>query len=78
MHSGFILNIKSGAKTWKFTSNFLNTEDFWHVKGMNIPSEKMFSYKHGCVQNRVFMTSQGLNYYVAELAIVVHLINRRS
>ena len=58
--------VVSGVKTWKLTSNFPNRKIFWHVKGMNIPSEKMPGYKHGSDRNRVFMTSQRLN--IAELA----------
>ena len=35
----------SGVKTKKLTSNF-PTRIFWHVKGMNIPSQKMPGYKY--------------------------------
>ena len=59
---------------WKLTSNFPNRKIFWHVKGMNIPSEKMPGYKHGGVRNMVFMTSQRLN--MAELAKIMYLVNR--
>ena len=63
----------SEVKTQKLTSNF-PTRIFWHVKGMNIPSQKMPGYKHGGVRNRVFMTSQRLD--MAELATVMYLVNR--
>ena len=46
-----------GVKMWKLTSNFPNRKTFWHVKGMNIPSDKMSGYKHGGVWYRVFMMS---------------------
>ena len=62
--------------TWKFTSNFPNRISFWHVKGMNILSEKIPGCKHGGVRNRIFMTSQWLN--MAELATVVYLVKRMS
>ena len=46
---------------WKLTSNFLNRKSFWHMKGINIPSEKICGYKHEGVQNRILMTPQRLN-----------------
>ena len=60
---------------WKLTSNSPNRKMFWHVKDMNITSEKMPGYKHGDVQNRVFMTSQRLN--MTDLA-TMYLVNRMS
>ena len=69
-------HICSGVKMWKFTSNFLNIKNVWHMKGMNIPSEKMPSYKHGDVRNRVFVMLQRLN--MNELATTIYLVNRMS
>ena len=63
----------SEVKTQKLTSNF-PTRIFWHVKGMNIPSQKMPGYEHGGVRNMVFMTSRRLD--MAELATVMYLVNR--
>ena len=63
-------SLNSGVKTWKFTSNF------WHMKDMNIPSEKIPGYKHKSVRDRIFMTSQRLN--MTDLATIVYLVNRIS
>ena len=35
-----------GVKLRKFTSNFPKRKGFWHMTGMNIPSEKMPGYTH--------------------------------
>ena len=46
------------------------------MKGMNLPSEQISSYKHGGVRNRVFMMSQRLS--MTELATVMYLVNHMS
>ena len=54
--------------------NFQNTKSFWHMKDMSILSQKIPGYKHACIQNRDFMTSQRLN--MAELTTIMYLRNR--
>ena len=63
----------SEVKTWKMTSHFPNRKSVWHMKGMNISSEKIPGYKHGRVWSKIFMTSQRLN--IAKLATLVYLRN---
>ena len=46
------------------------------MKNMNILFRKIPGYKHGCVRNRVFMTSQKQN--MTELAATIYLVNRMS
>ena len=57
---------------WKITSNFPKRKGFWYVKDMNIPSERMPGYKHGGVQNIVYMRLQWLN--MAKLATIVYVV----
>ena len=59
------LFIISKVKTWKLALNFPIRKNCWHMTGMDIPSAKIPSYKHGSVRNMFFVKSQRLN--MAEL-----------